>query len=337
MVQDLLPGFASSYPAALAAGAGNLFFSCTDNSHSPGRELWISDGTEDGTELFLDLNPSTSSNPYDFTFLGSRMLFWADDGTGLKLWAVTLNGTPQIDSLELTPNPVALNEPMIAQLIVMDPDAGQILDIEWDWGDGNAVMTSHIASSGLDTVSSSHDYNEPGVYTVNVTVTDEYGESVNLEFQYAVCYDPEGGFVTGGGWIDSPAGAYTPDPAMTGKASFGFVSKYKKGTTVPTGQTTFKFHAADLNFNSTDYQWLVVAGKKAQFKGWGAINDAGDYGFMLTAIDGDLSDPAEPDRFRIKIWDRLTDELIYDNQLDAPEDAEPTTGLGGGSIVIHKN
>ena len=58
--------------------------------------------------------------------------------------------------------------------------------------------------------------------------------------------------------------------------------------------------------------------------------------FMLTAIDGDLVDPAQPDRFRIKIWDRATDELIYDNQMDVPDDADPTTVLGGGSIVIHK-
>ncbi len=27
-----------------------------------------------------------------------------------------------------------------------------------------------------------------------------------------VIYDPDGGFVTGGGWINSPAGAYSADP-----------------------------------------------------------------------------------------------------------------------------
>jgi hypothetical protein len=40
------------------------------------------------------------------------------------------------------------------------------------------------------------------------------------------------GFVTGGGWIDSPAGTYTADPGLSGKATFGFVSKFKKGATV---------------------------------------------------------------------------------------------------------
>ncbi len=58
-------------------------------------------------------------------------------------------------------------------------------------------------------------------------------------YNYAVVYDPIGGFVTGGGYIMSPAGAYVQDPAATGKANFGFVSKYKKGATVPSGSTEF--------------------------------------------------------------------------------------------------
>lgn len=38
---------------------------------------------------------------------------------------------------------------------------------------------------------------------------------------------------------------------MTGKATFGFVSKYKKGATLPTGETEFQFKAGNLNFMST--------------------------------------------------------------------------------------
>jgi hypothetical protein len=44
-----------------------------------------------------------------------------------------------------------------------------------------------------------------------------------------VIYDPSGGFVTGGRWINSPLGAYTPSPNLIGEASFGFNSKYKRG------------------------------------------------------------------------------------------------------------
>jgi hypothetical protein len=111
---------------------------------------------------------------------------------------------------------------------------------------------------------------------------------------------------------------------ITGKATFGFVSKYKKGATVPDGNTEFKFVAGDLNFSSTSYEWLVVnqAGANAQFKGTGTINGTGDYDFMLWAGDG------SPDTFRIKIWDAATEVLVYDNGTNQP--------IGGGSIVVHK-
>jgi PKD repeat protein len=205
-----------------------------------------------------------------------------------------------------------------------------------------------IHNGGGGTATDSHTYNTPGVYVVRMTVSDNYGGSSTLEHRYVVVYDPEGGFVTGGGWIDSPSGAYYPEPELTGKANFGFVSKYKKGTTTPTGDTEFRFKAADLDFRSSDYEWLVlvVAGSKGQFKGVGTINGEGAYNFILTAIDGDLNgnDNFEADRFRMRIWseDELANEhAVYDNGFDADNfDDEnltsTTTELGGGSIVIHQ-
>ena len=151
-----------------------------------------------------------------------------------------------------------------------------------------------------------------------------------------VFYDPSGGFVTGGGWINSPAGAHTLNPALTGKATFGFVSKYQKGATVPSGNTEFQFNVANFNFKSTSYDWLVIAGARAQYKGSGKVNGLGDYGFILTATDGQISGGGGVDKFRIKIWDKMTGTVVYDNQLGAGDDADPTTALGGGSIVIHK-
>jgi hypothetical protein len=159
------------------------------------------------------------------------------------------------------------------------------------------------------------------------------GESV---FNYVVVYDPGAGFVTGGGWIDSPVNAYLYDPDHTGKANFGFVSKYQVGATVPTGQSQFNFRAADFEFHSTSYQWLVIAGPKAQYKGSGTINGVGDYGFMLTATDGQISGGGGIDKFRFKAWDKITYEVIYDNQRNEADDADAATAIGGGSIVIHQ-
>lgn len=173
-----------------------------------------------------------------------------------------------------------------------------------------------------------------GVYTLTVRAEDQAGNTAAFVRDFVV-YDPEGGFVTGGGWIWSPEGAYAAEPALEGRATFAFVSRYQKGRNIPDGNTRFQFRSASLNFYSTDYEWLVVAGHRAQFKGSGTINGEGDYGFMLTAIDGNLTASQDFDSFRIKIWDKITGSIIYDNQMGKSDSGDDTTELGGGSIVIH--
>jgi hypothetical protein len=182
-----------------------------------------------------------------------------------------------------------------------------------------------------------------GVYTVSIKVTDRFGSPSNVLTidQYVVVYDPSGGFVTGGGWINSPSDAChltTGCNGVTGKANFGFVSKYQKGANVPDGNTEFQFQDGNLNFKSTAYEWLVIGGARAQYKGAGTINGSGNYGFMLTAIDGSINGSGGSDRFRIKIWDVSNPTvMLYDNQINTTDDAgltTPGTLLGGGSISI---
>ena len=99
---------------------------------------------------------------------------------------------------------------------------------------------------------------------------------------------------------------------------------------------TIHFKTASFRFRSTDYDWLVVAGPRAQYKGSGTVNGAGDYGFLLTGIDGQEPGGGGLDKFRLKVWDKDTDEIVYDNQMGDSDDGNPTTVIGGGSIVIHK-
>lgn len=113
------------------------------------------------------------------------------------------------------------------------------------------------------------------------------------------------------------------------------MSKYEKGAKVPTGNTEFQFHAAGMNFSSNSYEWLVIGGARAQYKGLGVINNAGTYAFLLTAIDGQVAGGGGSDKFRIKIWDKVTNNIIYDNQPGAADDANLVTVIGGGSIIIH--
>ena len=207
----------------------------------------------------------------------------------------------------------------------------------WNWGDGSSSPTTVAnGTTSIHEVTGGHTYSSAGVYTVGLSIflgDVLYGSD---EYKYVVVYDPNGSFVTGGGWIQSVAGAYPADPGLVGKATFGFVSKYKKGMTVPTGETEFQFQVANLHFNSQSYDWLVVAGARAQFKGTGVINGSGNYGFLLTAVDGQVSGGGGADKFRIKIWDRPTGQVVYDNQMGVSDDVDPDTTIGGGSIVIHK-
>jgi hypothetical protein len=104
---------------------------------------------------------------------------------------------------------------------------------------------------------------------------------------------------------------------------------------VPTGQTEFQFKPGNINFHTTDYEWLVVEGAKAQYKGTGTINGGGSYHFLVTVTDGKVTGGGGVDKFRIKIWS--ASGVVYDSTPGASDDIDianpqPTSG---GSIVIH--
>jgi len=227
----------------------------------------------------------------------------------------------------------AVNTPVPFSGVIDDPDV---------WDSHTAVWTissesgseEHVGTVSDGSVDDSFQFSQAGIYSISLTVNDAAGESdtvttVNSLPAFIVVYDPSAGFVTGGGWIYSPAGSLLDSPAE-GKATFGFVAKYKQGATAPEGNTEFQFQAGDFRFKSSSYEWLVIAGSKAMFKGEGYIDGmGGGFKFMLTAVD------STEDKFRIKIWNPLSDDVIYDNKRGESDEAEPTT-IGGGSIVIHK-
>lgn len=237
------------------------------------------------------------------------------------------NVAPNLTLTTCPVDPHAVNTDVSFGGTFTDPGTLDTHTMSVDWGDGTTTDVSGVNSP----VGSTHQYPAAGIYDIAVTVTDDDGGTDTQYCGFVVVYDPDGGFVTGGGWINSPAGAYPADPGATGRANFGFVSKYKKGAAVPTGSTEFQFKAGNLNFHSADHQWLVVAGDRAIFKGTGTVNGVAGYSFMLSATDG------TPDTFRMRVWKTADDTLVYDNQIGSAPDADPTTALAGGSIVIHKS
>ena len=85
MVKDINPSGAgvdtSSWGPEFTVVNGKLFF-VADNG-TAGQELWISDGTPDGTNMVKDIRPGAmGSEPYGLYAGGTRLFFGADDGSG---------------------------------------------------------------------------------------------------------------------------------------------------------------------------------------------------------------------------------------------------------------
>ena len=240
------------------------------------------------------------------------------------------NQGPLVSDVTVNPNPVAVGNAVTLTANVDDSTTGgsNVVGAEFSM-DGSGWTPMDASDGTFDAASEDVTASFTAPATASIYDLSVRGGDSVLNTSTGVCtmlvvYDPSGGFVTGGGWIDSAAGAYMSAPLLAGKASFGFVSKYLQGATVPTGNTEFQFKAGDLNFHSTSYDWLVVTGSNyAKFKGTGTINGAESHKFQVWAGDGDA------DTFRIKIWKENdgVETVVYDNGMDQ--------AIGGGSIMIH--
>ena len=248
--------------------------------------------------------------------------------------SLVVTGLTNIDaSYSSTPVQVGTTANLIAK--VTPAVAGITVSFTLDNGTSATFPTYTATTDNTGTATATVTSLPIEVYKVTALI----GTCVSSTAAYLAVYDPNGGFVTGGGWIQSPVGALVGTNTV-GKANFGFNSKYEKGKTIPTGNTEFQFQAGNLNFSSSTYTTgsLVVSGSKATYKGVGTIKGlSGQFGFMVSAVDGNVSGGGGIDKFRIKIWVwGSPSNIIYDNNMGLDENDLPTTVLGGGSIVIHE-
>jgi hypothetical protein len=206
--------------------------------------------------------------------------------------------------------------------------------------DGILPLTCELGAPGTDRSSCSVSFTSVAaqvwVLSASYGGSNKHMPSASEAFPI-VFYDPTGGFVTGGGYVNHQVGTTNPAaPGVVGKDNFGFNAKYLKNYPNPTGETEFQCKVCNINFHSTGYEWLVIStvptGLKAQYKGSGTINGAGNFGFIVTVIDGGQTDTA-----RIKIWDKSIgpSAIIYDNEFNLPDNTNPTTVTAGGNIVVH--
>ena len=306
-----------------------------DGSPSGNASLGAGVTTFATTHVYLDDAPTgTPQDTYTITVTVTDSANTSDTRTGV---ITVRNVAPVLTMIAGPAGPIGLGGS--ASVVASFTDVGT-LDTHtcaFVWNDGTGPTAGTVTeSNGSGSCAASHTYTAAGVYPVGVTVTDDDSGGATGSFQYVVIYDANSGFVTGGGWIASPAGSYVANASLTGRLNFGFNSRYGAGASVPTGETQVQFQIGNLNFKSAAYDWLVISADRAQFQGHGTINGSGSYGFVLTATDGKQPGGDGVNRFRFKIFDPSQgNAVIYDNAIGAPDTADPTTALGGGSIVIH--
>ena len=306
----------------------------TLDSHSA--TVAFGDGTTAIPSAGLGRIDLTHTYADDGAFTAEVSLTDDDGGADAATYPVTVrNVAPTVTPIVAPMAPVVVGGPVTATSSYADLGADDHT-ITWAWGDG----TQTVQSASVDTdgpIGATHSYAATGVYSITLTVDDHDGGVTAETFDFVVVFDGNGGYVTGGGLIDSPAGALQSDPLASGPANFAFVSRYQKGANVPTGNTQFRFHAGGFELTSTSYQWLIVSGARAQYKGEASVNGAPGFGFLLSAVDGDVLGRAQADRLRLKVWSLADGSLVYDNQLGAADGAEATTAIRGGQISVNTN
>lgn len=187
-------------------------------------------------------------------------------------------------------------------------------------------------------VTGSYKFNTAGVYKLQMNVTDQtgitsYANTNNDLDAIVVIYDPNGGNAYGGGWFQSPAGALASNSTAEGKASYGFAVNYKNAAK-PKGETQFEFKVGDFEFNALNFDYLAINGAKAQFRGTGKIlGGQSGIGFIMTITDGQL-DGSNADKIRMKIYNRNTGYVYYDNQPGMSDANDPTTIVGTSSSIV---
>nr|MDQ3283186.1 DNA/RNA non-specific endonuclease [Acidobacteriota bacterium] len=234
-------------------------------------------------------------------------------GSDTKTVAVT-NAAPALTTVSGPNAALSLGTAASINFTFSDAGAGDTHTATLMWDDGT---TSTVACAAR-VCSATHTFTAAGTYGVAIVLGDDDGATAAATFNYVIVYDVNAGSVTGGGTIDTP----------TGRATLNVNAQYLKNRL--SGNTQFKL--AGNEFRSTSYEWLVVNGGNAQYKGAGTINGIANYDFLVTVSDGAV------DKFRIKIWERNTGTVVYDNATGASDDLDAANPqpIATGNITVHK-
>jgi parallel beta-helix repeat protein/predicted outer membrane repeat protein len=325
-----------------------------------------SGSTDEGSIESYEWDFNYDGNTFDIDALGVSPVFDAQNLDGPSSTIVALQvtddfGATHVDTATITINNVA---PIVSVIDVDDnlvpigaplaasasfTDVG-ILDSHsavWDWGDGNTCSTATDANcsvvelSGTGTVTGSHIYTEAGFYDITLTIIDDDGDFVTTVFSTILVGQTGTGKVIGGGRILVPSQACinaNPYCSGNGNANIGFDAQYADGSTVPTGQMSLNYKGGGLSLFGDVFDALLFIDGVAVFRGQGSLSTSSlpvvSVIYEVTAIDSDISNPGEPDRFGIKIWYLDSGELILDTGNENLDPLGTIEGSQGASVKI---
>jgi hypothetical protein len=266
----------------------------------------------------------------DGTYTISVMVTDNQGLTGLANAVVeVLNAPFTVNNIVSETSPIQVMSVVNASATFLDPGLLDTHTAVWDWGDG--VSTAGIVNDGEGTVFGSHAYSTSGIFTINLTVTDDDGVSVSAHpYEYITVYNPTPmGLFSAARIFTSPIGALGASPETTGKVLFGITSKYSGA--VPTGNVSFTYKNGNLDFVSTNISLLVISGNFATLQATGTLNGVSDYNLLAIGSDGHEINTSDYVRIQIKDGNGV---VIYDTQPGAPNTASPTTQVTG-QVIVH--
>ncbi len=95
------------------------------------------------------------------------------------------------------------------------------------------------------------------------------------------------------------------------------------------------FKVGGFEYNAVNFEYLSLAGAKAQIKGNGKIvGGQSGISFIMTVLDGDVQGGA--DKIRMKIYSKNTGQVYYDNQPGASDAADPVLTVGINSVIVEQ-
>ncbi len=241
-----------------------------------------------------------------------------------------INTVPVVDSVTGPAGPMAVGGTATVTANFTDPDPGQAHMCTITWDDPSNPTSIVTVSAGATSCTASHTYASAGVSTVSVDVSD-YCDHATGVFQFVVIYDPNAGFVTGGGWINPPL-RWLPAPCRARRTSASSRSTRRAPTfrKVRPNSSSRRETSTSTAPRTTPGAWSSPAAGRRRTGAPAPSTGVPGYRFLLIAYDGNQPGGDGIDRFRIKITqERLGHLRQQDGHVRGPRPRRPDRSRRG--------